>query len=92
MGRKITIDSATLMNKGLELIEAYHLFPVEPTSSRWWCIPQSIIHALVAYRDGSMLAQLASPDMRTPIAAQPGMARPHGGADQAPRSGRARAA
>jgi 1-deoxy-D-xylulose-5-phosphate reductoisomerase len=68
MGRKITIDSATLMNKGLELIEAYHLFPVEAGQLEVVVHPQSIIHALVAYRDGSMLAQLASPDMRTPIA------------------------
>jgi 1-deoxy-D-xylulose-5-phosphate reductoisomerase len=68
MGRKITVDSATLMNKGLELIEAYHLFPVEPAQLEVVVHPQSIVHALVAYRDGSMLAQLASPDMRTPIA------------------------
>jgi 1-deoxy-D-xylulose-5-phosphate reductoisomerase len=68
MGRKITIDSATLMNKGLELIEAYHLFPVEPGQLEVVVHPQSIIHALVAFRDGSMLAQLSSPDMRTPIA------------------------
>jgi 1-deoxy-D-xylulose-5-phosphate reductoisomerase len=68
MGRKITIDSATLMNKGLELIEAYHLFPVEPGQLEVVVHPQSIVHALVAYRDGSMLAQLANPDMRTPIA------------------------
>jgi 1-deoxy-D-xylulose-5-phosphate reductoisomerase len=68
MGRKITIDSATLMNKGLELIEAYHLFPIEPGQLEVVVHPQSIVHALVAYRDGSMLAQLASPDMRTPIA------------------------
>jgi 1-deoxy-D-xylulose-5-phosphate reductoisomerase len=68
MGRKITIDSATLMNKGLELIEAYHLFPVEAGQLEVVVHPQSIIHALVAYRDGSMLAQMASPDMRTPIA------------------------
>ena len=90
MGRKITIDSATLMNKGLELIEAYHLFPVEPGQLEVVVHPQSIIHALVAYRDGSMLAQLASPDMRTPIAAQPRLARAHGGADQAARPRRAR--
>ena len=69
MGRKITIDSATLMNKGLELIEAYHLFPVEPNQLEVVVHPQSIIHALVGYRDGAMLAQLANPDMRTPIAA-----------------------
>jgi 1-deoxy-D-xylulose-5-phosphate reductoisomerase len=68
MGRKISVDSATLMNKGLELIEAYHLFPVQPDQLEVVVHPQSIIHALVAYRDGSMLAQLASPDMRTPIA------------------------
>jgi 1-deoxy-D-xylulose-5-phosphate reductoisomerase len=69
MGRKITIDSATLMNKGLELIEAYHLFPVEPGQLEVVVHPQSVIHALVGYCDGSMLAQLANPDMRTPIAA-----------------------
>jgi 1-deoxy-D-xylulose-5-phosphate reductoisomerase len=69
MGRKITIDSATLMNKGLELIEAWHLFPVEPGQLEVVVHPQSVIHALVGYRDGSMLAQLASPDMRMPIAA-----------------------
>jgi 1-deoxy-D-xylulose-5-phosphate reductoisomerase len=69
MGRKITIDSATLMNKGLELIEAYHLFSVEPGRLEVVVHPQSIVHALVAFRDGAMLAQLANPDMRTPIAA-----------------------
>lgn len=65
MGAKITIDSATLMNKGLELIEAFHLFPV--AANRLDCIvhPQSIVHCLVSYRDGSVLAQLSSPDMRT---------------------------
>ncbi|MBO0764576.1 MAG: 1-deoxy-D-xylulose-5-phosphate reductoisomerase [Hyphomicrobiaceae bacterium] len=68
MGRKITIDSATLMNKGLELIEAYHLFAVGPGQLEVVVHPQSIVHALVGFRDGSMLAQLASPDMRTPIA------------------------
>ncbi|MGE4056639.1 MAG: 1-deoxy-D-xylulose-5-phosphate reductoisomerase, partial [Vicinamibacterales bacterium] len=68
MGPKITIDSATLMNKGLELIEAYHLFGVEPQQLDVVVHPQSIVHCLVAYRDGSVLAQLASPDMRTPIA------------------------
>ncbi|HEY7551312.1 MAG TPA: 1-deoxy-D-xylulose-5-phosphate reductoisomerase [Hyphomicrobiaceae bacterium] len=69
MGRKITIDSATLMNKGLELIEAYHLFAVAPAQLEVVVHPQSIVHALVGFRDGSMLAQLANPDMRTPIAA-----------------------
>jgi 1-deoxy-D-xylulose-5-phosphate reductoisomerase len=69
MGRKITIDSATLMNKGLELIEAYHLFSVAPAQLEVVVHPQSIVHALVGFSDGSMLAQLANPDMRTPIAA-----------------------
>lgn len=68
MGRKITIDSATLMNKGLELIEAFHLFPVTPDQLAVVVHPQSIIHALVSYTDGSVMAQLAAPDMRTPIA------------------------
>ena len=68
MGRKITINSATLMNKGLELIEAYHLFSVEPGRLEVVVHPQSIVHALVGFRDGSMLAQLADPDMRTPVA------------------------
>jgi 1-deoxy-D-xylulose-5-phosphate reductoisomerase len=68
MGRKITIDSATLMNKGLEVIEAFHLFPVKVEQLRVVVHPQSIIHALVSYRDGSVMAQLAAPDMRTPIA------------------------
>lgn len=68
MGAKITIDSATMMNKGLELIEAYHLFPVTPDQLRVVVHPQSIVHCLVAYRDGSVLAQLSEPDMRTPIA------------------------
>ena len=68
MGRKITIDSATLMNKGLELIEAFHLFPVEAHQLAVVVHPQSIIHAMVSYTDGSVIAQLAAPDMRTPIA------------------------
>jgi 1-deoxy-D-xylulose-5-phosphate reductoisomerase len=68
MGAKITIDSATLMNKGLELIEAYHLFPVMAEQLGVVIHPQSIVHCLVSYRDGSVLAQMASPDMRTPIA------------------------
>lgn len=68
MGRKVTVDSATLMNKGLELIEAYHLFPVRADQLDVIVHPQSIVHAMVAYRDGSVLAQLACPDMRTPIA------------------------
>ncbi len=68
MGRKITIDSATLMNKGLEVIEAFHLFPARLDQIEVLVHPQSIIHSMVAYRDGSMMAQLGSPDMRTPIA------------------------
>ena len=68
MGPKISIDSATLMNKGLELIEAFHLFPVTPAQLDVIVHPQSIVHCLVAFEDGSVLAQLACPDMRTPIA------------------------
>ena len=68
MGPKITVDSATLMNKGLEVIEAYHLFPVEADQLGVIVHPQSIIHCLVEYRDGSVLAQMSAPDMRTPIA------------------------
>ncbi len=67
MGAKITIDSATMMNKGLELIEAYHLFPVEPDQLSCVVHPQSIVHCLVSFRDGATLAQMAMPDMRTPI-------------------------
>jgi 1-deoxy-D-xylulose-5-phosphate reductoisomerase len=67
MGAKISVDSATMMNKGLELIEAYHLFPVEVSQLGVVVHPQSIIHCLVAYCDGSVVAQLAFPDMRTPI-------------------------
>ncbi|MEO1206213.1 MAG: 1-deoxy-D-xylulose-5-phosphate reductoisomerase [Pseudomonadota bacterium] len=68
MGAKITIDSASMMNKGLELIEAYHLFPVNVDQLDTVVHPQSIIHCLVSYCDGSVLAQLSEPDMRTPIA------------------------
>jgi 1-deoxy-D-xylulose-5-phosphate reductoisomerase len=68
MGRKISIDSATLMNKALEVIEAHWLFNVAPSQIDVVVHPQSIIHSLVEYQDGSMLAQLGSPDMRTPIA------------------------
>ncbi len=67
MGEKISIDSATMMNKGLELIEAWHLFPVDPDQLKVLVHPQSIVHCLVSYCDGSVLAQMASPDMRTPI-------------------------
>jgi 1-deoxy-D-xylulose-5-phosphate reductoisomerase len=67
MGAKISVDSATMMNKGLELIEAYHLFPVRTDQIEVVVHPQSIIHSLVCYQDGSVLAQLGAPDMRTPI-------------------------
>lgn len=68
MGRKISVDSATLMNKGLELIEACLLFELAPSRVDVVVHPQSIVHSLVEYLDGSMLAQLGNPDMRTPIA------------------------
>jgi len=68
MGAKISVDSATLMNKGLELIEAYHLFPLPPEAFDVLVHPQSVIHSLVEYADGSVLAQLGAPDMRIPIA------------------------
>jgi 1-deoxy-D-xylulose-5-phosphate reductoisomerase len=68
MGAKISVDSATLMNKGLELIEAHHLFGIDPDRLDVIVHPQSIVHCLVSYADGSVLAQMSSPDMRTPIA------------------------
>lgn len=68
MGKKISVDSATMMNKGLELIEANWLFDVEMDRIEVIIHPQSIVHSMVEYRDGSILAQLGSPDMRTPIA------------------------
>src|SRR5271170_6196160 len=68
MGPKVTIDSATLMNKGLELIEAHHLFALGPDSLDVVVHPQSVVHGLVEFRDGSVVAQLGSPDMRIPIA------------------------
>lgn len=68
MGRKISVDSATLMNKGLEVIEARWLFNARPEQIEVLVHPQSIVHSMVAYRDGSILAQLGTPDMRTPIA------------------------
>lgn len=68
MGAKITIDSATMMNKGLELIEAHYLFPVGEARIDILVHPQSIIHSMVEYNDGSVLAQMGMPDMRTPIA------------------------
>jgi 1-deoxy-D-xylulose-5-phosphate reductoisomerase len=68
MGRKISVDSASLMNKGLELIEACWLFDLAPELIEVVVHPQSIIHSMVQYRDGSVLAQMGNPDMRTPIA------------------------
>jgi 1-deoxy-D-xylulose-5-phosphate reductoisomerase len=66
MGRKISVDSATLMNKGLEVIEAHWLFAAAPARIEVVVHPQSIVHSLVEYTDGSVLAQLGNPDMRTP--------------------------
>ena len=68
MGAKISVDSATMMNKGLELIEAAHIFPVGHERIEILVHPQSVIHSMVEYVDGSVLAQLGTPDMRTPIA------------------------
>ena len=68
MGRKISVDSASMMNKGLELIEAHWLFNCPPEKLEVVVHPQSVIHSMVRYRDGSVLAQLGNPDMRTPIA------------------------
>ncbi len=68
MGRKISVDSATMMNKGLELIEACYLFDASPAQVEIVIHPQSIVHSMVEYLDGSVLAQLGNPDMRTPIA------------------------
>ena len=68
MGRKISVDSATMMNKGLELIEACWLFDATPEQIQVVVHPQSVIHSMAAYHDGSVIAQLGNPDMRTPIA------------------------
>jgi 1-deoxy-D-xylulose-5-phosphate reductoisomerase len=68
MGAKISVDSATMMNKGLEVIEAHHLFDLDSDKLDVVVHPQSVVHGLVYYSDGSVLAQLGSPDMRTPIA------------------------
>ena len=68
MGAKISIDSATMMNKALEIIEAHHLFNMDQDAIDVLIHPQSIVHSMVSYRDGSVLAQLGAPDMRTPIA------------------------
>ena len=90
MGAKISVDCATLMNKGLELIEAFHLFPVGAEALDVVVHPQSVIHSLVEYVDGSVLAQLGAPDMRIPIAHTLGLARADGDALPAARSGRDR--
>jgi 1-deoxy-D-xylulose-5-phosphate reductoisomerase len=68
MGPKVTVDSATLMNKGLEIIEAHHLFSLKSNEIDVLVHPQSVVHGLVEFRDGSVVAQLGSPDMRIPIA------------------------
>ncbi|WP_345548311.1 1-deoxy-D-xylulose-5-phosphate reductoisomerase [Microbulbifer aestuariivivens] len=68
MGRKISVDSATMMNKGLEFIEACYMFNARPDQIEVVVHPQSIVHSMVQYRDGSLLAQMGNPDMRTPIA------------------------
>lgn len=68
MGRKISVDSATMMNKGLELIEAHWLFNCPPEKLETVIHPQSVVHSMVRYADGSVLAQMGTPDMRTPIA------------------------
>jgi 1-deoxy-D-xylulose-5-phosphate reductoisomerase len=68
MGRKISVDSATMMNKGLEVIEAHHLFGMAAQNIKVVIHPQSVIHSMVRYIDGSVMAQLGQPDMRTPIA------------------------
>ncbi|MEG6509638.1 1-deoxy-D-xylulose-5-phosphate reductoisomerase [Methyloligella sp. 2.7D] len=68
MGRKVSLDSATLMNKALEMLEAHHLFGLAPNRIDALIHPQSVVHCLVYYRDGAVLAQMSPPDMRTPIA------------------------
>jgi 1-deoxy-D-xylulose-5-phosphate reductoisomerase len=68
MGRKISVDSATMMNKGLEVIEAHWLFDARADQIEVVIHPESVVHSLVEYIDGSVIAQLANPDMRTPIA------------------------
>jgi 1-deoxy-D-xylulose-5-phosphate reductoisomerase len=67
MGARISLDSATLMNKGFEIIEACHLFGVDESQVEVLVHPQSIVHSLVEFRDGSVMAQLGAPDMRVPI-------------------------
>jgi 1-deoxy-D-xylulose-5-phosphate reductoisomerase len=90
MGAKISVDSATMFNKGLELIEAHHLFPVGLGKLRIVVHPQSVVHSMVEYRDGSTLAQLGPSDMRVPIASCLAWPQPDGYAMRPARSGRAR--
>ena len=85
MGAKISIDSATMMNKCLEVIEAARLFALDEAQIDVLVHPQAAIHGLVYYRDGSVLAQLGSPDMRIPDRPHPGLAGTHGDAVAAPR-------
>ena len=92
MGRKISVDSATLMNKGLELIEACLLFGLSPAQVQILVHPQSIVHSLVEYVDGSVLAQLGAPDMRTPIAHATRLARENRLRCRIPRPAQGRAA
>ena len=86
MGQKLTIDSATMMNKGLELIEAHYLFDADHSELDVLVHPQSVIHSMVEYRDGSVLAQLGTPDMRTPIAYALAWPRAYGSTDAPPGS------
>ena len=88
MGRKISVDSATLMNKGLEVIEAHHLFDMPAKAIEVVIHPQSIVHSLVDYHDGSMLAQMGLPDMRTAIGYRAVLSGPHRYGGKSPRSGR----
>ena len=87
MGPRITVDSASMMNKGLELIEAQHLFALAPQEIDVLVHPQSVVHGLVEFRDGSVVAQLGSPDMRIPIAHCLGLAASHRHAVRPPQFG-----
>ena len=87
MGAKVTIDSATLMNKGLELIEAHHLFALPSEQIDVLVHPQSIVHGLVEFRDGSVIAQLGQPGHAHPDRPLPGLAGAHRRAGAAARSG-----
>ena len=92
MGRKISVDSATMMNKGLEVIEAHWLFGAPADQIEVVIHPQSVIHSMVSYVDGSVLAQLGNPDMRTPdrpCAGLPGADRVRRGPARPDRDGRA---